>query len=274
MTMPANSKRFPAPRVMPDAAHAFGGIWRLAARRFFTPGYWITLAGLLVVLVIFSLPAAPNRGTAAHGFLPWAGGFYVCFLVPIFAFISAAGAIRDDLGAATVDYVFIRPVRRPAYVIFRYLAQMACIQIDFLFALVVVAGIGVYHQVPGLWSALPLLLLAQVTAVATFSAFGFFCGLLTSRYVIVGLVYAAIVEVGIGNVPTQISQISLVRQLLGLLRPILDDSGGALTRAALTSTLGTPATLVVLLAFCALMIALTAVLITTKEFAGAVARDT
>jgi hypothetical protein len=51
MTMPASSERFPAPRVTPDATHAFGGIWRLTARRFFTPGYWLTLAGLLVVLV-------------------------------------------------------------------------------------------------------------------------------------------------------------------------------------------------------------------------------
>ena len=83
-----------------------------AARRFFTPGYWVMLAGMLVLLVIFSIPAAPNHAAAAKGLIPWAGGFYVCFLLPVFAFISAANAIRDDFGAGTVDYIFTRPVRR------------------------------------------------------------------------------------------------------------------------------------------------------------------
>jgi ABC-2 type transport system permease protein len=263
---------FAPPRVTPNAAHALGGIWRLTARRFFTPGYWLTLAGMLAVLVIFSIPAAPTRAAAAQGFLPWAGGFYVCFLLPIFAFISAAGAIRDDLSDATVDYVFTRPVQRPLYVVFRYLAQMTCVQIDFLFALSVVVGIGVFHQVPGLWAALPLLLLAQIVAATTFTAFGFCCGILTSRYVIVGLLYAAIIEVGIGNVPTQLSQISLVRQVLGILRPVLGEGAGAITRAASTSSLGTPAIVAVLLLVSSVLIALTATLFSVKEFAGA-ARD-
>jgi ABC-2 type transport system permease protein len=270
-----DSTGFPAPRVAPNARHAFGGIWRLAARRFSAPGYWLTLAGLLGLLVVFSIPAAPSHAAAARSFLPWAAGFYVCFLVPIFAFISGAGAIRDDASAATVDYVLTRPVRRPLYVLFRYVAQMACTQIDFLFALAALAAIGVFHQVPGLWSALPLLLLAQSVAVIAYSAFGFFCGLLTSRYIIVGLAYAAIVEVGIGNVPTQLNQISIVRQLLGLMRPLFDEShGGGLTRAALTGTSGTPVTVAVLLGFSVVMIALAATLFAHREFAGSSVRDT
>jgi ABC-type transport system involved in multi-copper enzyme maturation permease subunit len=271
--MNIESPGFPAARVIPNATHAFGGIWRLTSRRFYTPGYWMTLAGMLVLLVVFSIPAAPNRVAAAHGFLPWAGGFYVCFLLPILAFISGAGAIRDDLSASTADYVLTRPVRRPTFAVFRYLAQMACLQIDFLFALVVVAGIGVFHQVSGLWAALPLLLLAQVVAVITFSAFGFFSGLLTSRYVIVGLAYAAIIEVGIGNVPTQLNQISLIRQVLGIMRPFIAEQDGALTRAALTSTAATPTIVIGLLVFSAALIALSATLFGLREFAGSGARD-
>src|SRR5688500_3449141 len=167
--MNAATPTFPAPRVSPNAAHALGGIWRLTARRFFTPGYWLMIAGMGVLLVIFSIPAAPHQGEGAPDFLPWAGGFYVCFLLPIFAFISSAGAIRDDFSGGTVDYVLTRPMRRPAFMAFRYLAQMGCTQIDFLFALGVVVAIGAYHQVPDLGSALPVLILAQVTAILVFS---------------------------------------------------------------------------------------------------------
>ena len=267
------SLAFGPPRVPPNAAHAFGGIWRFTARRFFTPGYWLTLIGMLFLLVIFSFPAAPNHAAAARGLIPWAGGFYVCFLVPVLAFISGAGAMRDDLSGAAVDYVFTRPVPRPLYVIFRYAAQMGCLQIDFLFGLGTVAALGAIHGVPQFASALPLLLLAQIMAVATFSAFGFFCGMITSRYIVIGLLYGALVEIGIGNVPTQINQISLVRQVLGLLRPILGEGDGALTRAALTSTLGTPAIVAVLAGFCAVMIAFSAVLFATREFAGPGVRE-
>jgi ABC-type transport system involved in multi-copper enzyme maturation permease subunit len=230
------------------------------------------LGGMIIALGVFSIPATPNEAAAARGFLPWAAGFYVSFLLPIFAFISAAGAIRDDFGSGTVDYVFTRPVRRPTYVLFRYLSQLGCIQIDFLFALAAVMAIGTYHQIPGLWSALPVLLLAQVVAIVVFSAFGLFCGTLTSRYVIVGLVYAGIVEVGLGNVPTQISQISLVRQVLGILRPVLG-ADGTLSRAASAAVFDTPGIVVLLLVVAAVFVALTAFLFTFREFAGTGGRD-
>jgi hypothetical protein len=116
-------------------------------------------------------------------------------------------------------------------------------------------------------------LLAQIIAVILFTAFGFLAGSLTSRYIIVGLAYAGIVEVGLGNVPTQINQISLVRQVLGILRPILADNPGALTRAATTATMDTAGIVVLLLAISAILVALSALLFATREFTGAAGRD-
>jgi ABC-type transport system involved in multi-copper enzyme maturation permease subunit len=249
------------------------GLWRLTARRFFTPGYWIILAGMLVLLAIFSIPAAPDRATAADGLLPWAAGFYVCFLLPIFAFISSASAMRDSFGAATVDYVFTRPIRRPAFVVFRYLTQMLCTQIDFLFSFAVIIGLGVYHDVPGLWPALPTLLLGQVTAIVVFSAFGTACAALTSRYVIVGLLYAGIVEVGLGNVPTQINQMSLVRQVLGILRPVIGEHGDPLARLASVASLSQSGIVALLLAISIVLVAISALVFAVQEFTGSAGRD-
>ena len=269
----SHSSLHPAPRVQPNAVHALGGIWRLTARRFFTPGYWLVLAGMLVLLAIFSIPAAPDRAAAADGLLPWAAGFYVCFLQPIFAFISSASAMRDSFGGATVDYVFTRPIRRPAFVVFRYLTQMVCAQIDFLFSFAVIVGLGVYHGVPGLWAALPTLFLGQVTAIAVFSAFGTACAAVTSRYVIVGLAYAGIVEVGLGNVPTQINQISLVRQVLGILRPIIGEHGDPLARLASIASLTQGGIVLLLLGISIALVALSALVFSLQEFSGAAGRD-
>jgi ABC-2 type transport system permease protein len=269
----APSESFAPPRVAPRASAALGGIWRLTSRRFYAVNYRVTLAGLLAALAVFSIPATSSRGNAARDFLPWAAGFYVCFVVPILSFIFAAGAMRDDLGAASADYVFTRAVRRPVYLIFRYLTQVAVAQIDFLFALLVITGLGLYWQVPGLWPALPLILLGQVAAVFVFSATGMLCGLLTSRYVIVGLLYGAVVEAGLGNVPTQLSQISLVRHLVALVRPLYGDTDWSLTPGALSGTASIPATLAVLGSVVVIAVALCAMLFSLREFAGSASRE-
>jgi ABC-2 type transport system permease protein len=272
--MNSASTSFPAPRVVPNARHAFGGIWRLTVRRFFSLTHWLVVAGMLVLLVLFSIPAASSRAEAAHEFLAWASRFYVCFLVPILAFISAGGVMRDDLRADTVDYIFTRPVARPAFILFRYLSHVACAQLDFLLALGVVTGIGIYWQVPGFWNAVPLLLLAQVLAIVAFSAFGFFCGLLTSRYVIIGLVYAAVIEAGIGNVPTQLAQLSMVLHLLTLMRPIVGEGQMGMTAVVSANSLSTPATIVALLGFALVMLAATVAIFSYKELAAAPSRET
>jgi ABC-2 type transport system permease protein len=258
---------FSAPRVVPNAARAFGGIWRLTSRRFFRPTHWLVLGGMFVLLVLFSLPVTPTRESAAGGYLPWASRFYVCFLVPILAFISAAGLMRDDLKSESVDYILTRPVRRPLFVFFRYVSQVACAQLEFLGALAVVTAVGLYHHVPNIWTAVPLLWAGQALAIVAFSAFGFLCALLTSRYVIVGLAYGAIVEVGIGNVPTQLNQLSIIRHVLTVMRSISAESVMGISGPA-SASLSTATSVGAILGFSVVMLGAAAVLFAFKELAG------
>lgn len=264
---------FPGPRVAPHAFHALGGIWRLASHRFRTVSYWLVLLGMLAVLVVLSIPAAPSEVVAQKRFLPWAAGFYGCFLVPILSFITAAGALRDDLGAASVDYVLTRPVRRPLYVIFRYAVHVGVTQISFLFALGVVVAIGLFWNVAGLGPAIPRLLAAQFCGILVFSALGFLCGLLTSRYVIVGLLYGAAVEIGLGGIPTQLNQVSLIRHLLAVVQPALGDGGWAITRSSLVALPSAAFSVLVLCVVAVAAVALTAIFFSRREFAGSAARD-
>ena len=261
-----------APGVAPNAWHAFGGIWRLTVRRYLSLGHALKLVGMLAALVVFSIPAAPNPGAAATGFLPWAATFYVCFLTPLIAFIAGGGAIRDDLAAGSIDYLFTRPVTRPAFVVFRFLSHVACLQINFLLALATVVGLGIFHHVPDLAAAVPLLLLAQVLVITVFSAFGFLCGMLTSRFIIVGLAYGAIIEVGLGSVPTQISRISMLRQTMSIVQSLLPDERGLGQKLQLVAV--SPAGAVVLLIVLSIaMVAATALVFRWRELLGSAARE-
>lgn len=267
------SRSFPPARVTPNLGHAFGGIWRLTARRFSTWSHWAILLGMLVLLVLFSIPAVPNRAAAVRELQPWASRFYVCFLVPILAFVSAAGVMRDNLRADAVDYVFTRPIPRHWFILFRFVAHVICAQLDFLLALGVIGGLALYWGVPAFWHALPLLWLTQALAIVAFSAFGLLCGLLTSRYVIIGLVYAGVIEAGIGNVPTQLNQLSMVRHMLALMRPIVGEGQMGMTAAVADNALGTGATIAALLGFAVVMLAATVAIFSFKELPGGGARE-
>jgi len=214
--MSSTRTTFPAPRVAPDPRHAFAGVFRLTFARLRAPGHWLALGGSLLLLGFIFAGFLSSDARRAH-FLDWAVAIYFTVLVPITTFILAAGAVRDDLRAGMVEYVFTRPIGRSAFVLFKYLAQLAALQLDFLFAFGLLVALAVYRGTPGTVAAIPILLLGQVLLIVAFAAFGFLAGILTSRYIVVGIVYGVIVELSVGQIPTQLSQLSMtheVRQML------------------------------------------------------------
>jgi ABC-2 type transport system permease protein len=203
--MNAPASAHPPPRVAPNLAHAFGGVWRLTYPRFLTAGQLIMTLVLLALLALIGF--AMVREGRARTFAEWCAYIYYTSLLPILAFLMGAGAIRDDMKAGAVDYVLTRPVPRPAFVAFRFVAQIVCLQVLFLLALGVLVGIGMGENIPGVMAALPTMLLAQVLALTVFFAFGFFSGVLTSKYIVIGLLWGAFLEIGIGNIPTELARL-------------------------------------------------------------------
>jgi len=237
---------------------AFGGAWRLTYRRLWAPKHWLVI--VLWSALLGLLCRATVHDGRTHAYFQWVLDTYLSLLLPIFAFIFGAGAIRDDLGPGMVDYVFTRPVRRPAYLVFKYLSHLACSQLDFLIPFATLLTVGANRHIPGLEAAAPLLLLGQAVTLAAFSAFGFLCGVLTSRYVVIGLIYAATVEAGLGNIPTELNRISLTHHVRAMLGP-LASPGGAVTEGPLATTLQ-------LLLWSAGMLTVAAVVFSHRELAG------
>ena len=252
----------PSPaRVAPNAWHAFGGIWRLTFRRFLAPGYLLGVAGMLVVLAV-PLNAIIQVSNPKFYF-QWTSGFYLTFLVPILAFLSGAAGMRDEMKPEAVDYVLTRPVRRPLFLIFKFLSHLVCVQLSYLLALAVVIAVGILRHIPLVLPALPWLLLGQVLTVTVFVAFGFLCGVLSARYLVIGLVYAGVVEFAIGSIPTQLSRLSMTHQVKMMLHPMLVWFTPALKpeQSVLTCVM-------VLLAFSVTMLAVAATVFSFQQLTG------
>lgn len=252
----------PRPRVVPNQWNAFGGVWRLTFRRWLSWNQLLGCAGLLALLA--GIAGATNPKGDAPAYFDWFAGVFLGVVVPILAFLSGAGAIRDDLKPGSVDYLFTRPMRRPAFLVARYLSHLACAQLAYLAAFAVLVGVGVFRGIPGLAGGLPLLLLAQIITVSAFMALGFLCAVVVSRYLIVGLLYAGIIEAGAGLIPTQLNRLSMTRQVRELLEPLyLPTAEGA-------GAFGTVAHLGV---FAAIFIAAAAVFFSMKELSGGPSRE-
>ncbi|HEX9784496.1 MAG TPA: ABC transporter permease subunit [Opitutaceae bacterium] len=266
MTTATTATSSPPRPVAPAALRAFGGVWRLTYPRFLAPGNLAAVGGLLAALALLSIPAM--RDGRAVGFSNWAVSFYLALLIPVMAFLSGAGALRDEMKPTAVDYVHTRPIRRPMLVVFKFFAHFACAQVVYVAALAVVVGAGVYHGFPGALAALPLMLLAQVLGSAAFMSLGFCFASLTSRYLVLGILYAGIVEAGIGKIPTQLSRLSLTHHLKAMLQTVSSEFTTPLAGAASPAV---PAG--VLFAVAAALLAISALVFNFREFAGSRPKD-
>jgi hypothetical protein len=189
------------PRVAPNQWRAFGGVWRLPAWQFLSRNHLLTIAGMTALLGFFAWRVSATAPVG--GYLKWVGEFFLTIAVPVLGFLSGAGAMVDQTKASATDYVFTRPVRRWAFVVFKYLAHLLCTQLTWLPAFGAVVFIASVRSADNLAPA-----------------------------------YAAIVEAGVGNIPAPLSGLSITRQVRELLQPVMD---GAHASVSMSDAVGTVA---------------------------------
>ncbi len=150
-------------------------------------------------------------------FYHWLIDFYFFIALPLNCVRLCGGLIRDELLTNTLSFLTTRPLGRGRLLILKYLSQTAWLQIMLLFETLLLFMAGQLREVPSLGALLPLFLAAQFLAVFAWSALGILLGQITKRYVAMAIVYGAVVEMGIGRIPTNINTLSLTKHLKTLL---------------------------------------------------------
>jgi ABC-type transport system involved in multi-copper enzyme maturation permease subunit len=150
-------------------------------------------------------------------FYRWLVDFYFLLVLPLYGLSVCGSMIRDELQSDTLGFLTTRLVGRARLFLIKYLCQMTWLQAMAAGHGLLLFGVGFARSVPGVASMIGLFFGAQVLAVLAWGALSALLGLITRRYMVLGIVYGFVVEMGIGRIPTNINTLSLTRHLQALL---------------------------------------------------------
>ena len=150
-------------------------------------------------------------------FYRWLIDFYLLLALPLYCLSACGSMIRDELQSETLSFLTTRPVSRARLFLIKYLCQMTWLQTLAAVHALLLFGVGFARDVSGVGSVMALFLGAQALGVLAWGALSALLGLISRRYIVLGIVYGFIVEIGIGRIPTNINSLSLTRHLQSLL---------------------------------------------------------
>ena len=146
-------------------------------------------------------------------FFKWAIDFYLTLLLPLYSLSICGAMIRDELQADTIGFLLTRPISRARLFLLKFICHVTWVQILGCTVTVLLLLVGVVREIQELRSFALIFLGTQVLAVFVYGALGALIGLINQRYMVLGIIYGFVVEVGIGQIPTNINNLSQLRHL-------------------------------------------------------------
>jgi ABC-type transport system involved in multi-copper enzyme maturation permease subunit len=187
------------------------------------PGLALILLGIPILTFvtveqgIIYMEAEGGSEFVAAPYLMWTINFYLLLMLPLYCLALCGGMIREELQNETLGYWTTRPVSRWQLLLARFACQALWIQIVAGINAALLIMVGFWRGVPDMLSFAPLLFGVQLLAVLVFGALSTLLGLAARRYMVAGILYGAVVETGIGRIPTNINNLSMTRHLQTLL---------------------------------------------------------
>ena len=146
----------------------------------------------------------------------WLLNFYFFLALPLYCLSVCGAMIRDELQADTLGFLVTRPVGRARLFLTKYSCQVLWLECLVAVHGLLLLAVGAMRDVPAIASIVPLVLGAQFLAVLSWGALSALLGLVTRRYLLLGIGYGFVVELGLGRIPTNINTLSLARHFRGL----------------------------------------------------------
>ena len=207
---------------------AFASMFRISLRQVIGGKRWLGL-GLLALLpgiVMWLSSANLNDEGVFWRFHDAPLPTLLLLVLPVVSVVIASGALGDERRDATLSFLLVRPVARRTIVLAKWAAAWVAAA-----GLVGVAGVlasGVFALRTGSWQTLAPTLIAVVVGTACYVSMFLVVGYLTSRAVLIGLVYVFVWESGISFAAPALASVSLSRIALTAYVGMLPESASLL----------------------------------------------
>lgn len=182
--------------------HLHGKRWMVAALLFLLP------AGLSVLLRVLApkVPSLMLEFMFAFMMIPQA-------LLPLLALLYASGMIQDEQEEQTITYLLIRPIRRWALYIVKWLATLTTtIVLTIAFTALTYAAIyvGSDADASNVIHRATLAALIHSLAVAAYCSLFGLLSLITKRTLVIGILYSVVVEGVLANMPFGVRLLTVI----------------------------------------------------------------
>lgn len=211
----------PPPHVprAPGATPLFSVIHALVLLRLRTllrPKLLLRFAAMCAGMVLLTALTVPTGRT--RNFNEWSVEVFLLRIIPLLCLVTGGGVLRNEIRAYTVEYLWTRPARKSHLVLGAYAGAVTVVLVQVLAFTAVIYLTGAFRGVPDVWSHLPAALVASVGAVLAFTALAVALGVVTGKYMVLGLLYGVVIEIGLSDLPTRLSQLSVTHHLRTLLQ--------------------------------------------------------
>jgi len=187
----------------------------LAVRQHLHGKRWMVMAALFVLPALL---AVVIRATASDAPSIWLE-FILIFmfipqaLLPLVALVYSSGIIQDEQEDQTLTYLLIRPIPRWSIYVVKLLAALVMTVIltaIFTTLTYIVIHVGADSAVTNLPSRCAKAVVIHSTAVVAYCCLFGLIGLMTKRALVVGIIYAAVVEGILANLPLSIRMVTVI----------------------------------------------------------------
>jgi ABC-2 type transport system permease protein len=196
----------------------WAGLWGIAWRSVWSVRRWPVLAVIILGNPLLAwLALRTIESEADQEWLQWVAHFHFGLVVPLWCLIAFGSFIRDEVQAGTIGFLLTRPITRFRFLVLRWLCTLVTVQAPLALNTVLLGVAGLMLDISSATSLTLLLVGIQLVVVPAYGAIAAFLGLLTRKYLLLGLVYGFVVEIGIGQIPTNINTLSVARHFRDLL---------------------------------------------------------
>lgn len=170
---------------------------------------WRGGRGLAVgTLAMFAATWVVLDGGLRSSYQTWVIDICLARLFPFLCLITAGRLLREEIKSGTMEYLWTRPAGR-ARLLLGMFASAACLSFGrgLVIGLAILAA-AVWRGTPDVWEGLPLLLLALLGSALSYSGLSLVLAAMSGKYIVLGLIYGLVVEVGISQIPANINAIA------------------------------------------------------------------